>query len=170
MEKALMSKSNPVQRKRQGGFTLIELVIVIGIIALLVAGVVFFSGTLSRDAKISKVVETVDKIQTAVQSCKLKNPTGITSIDSLAKLSTMVSDSQCRTDATDNQGLLAGGIPATLPGITGIAATYDSNKGIILNLTAEDTALANQILSELQSKYGSANVGQSDNTITVYLK
>lgn len=156
-------------RRKEGGFTLIELIIVVAIIAIMIGGVVFFGGAISKDAKVSKAEEMASKIATAVQSCKLKGA-NLSGIDSLAKLSNMVSDSQCRLDATDGQGLIAGGVPANVSGVN-IDAAYDNTKnGLVLKLNPADQGIADELTAKLQEKFGAGNVTKDGTEVDVLLK
>jgi len=158
-------------RKNQKGFTLVELAIVIGLIAILVSGIVFGMRALSNDAKVDKVVEMVKKVQTASAVCRMKNGSAFTSGLDINQLSTMVSDSQCRTTTTDRQGALPSGIPTSGAGYTNLSASWDTTNGaIVLNITAEDGAIAQKISTELQRVYGTTDVSVSGNTVTVNLR
>lgn len=156
-------------RRKEGGFTLIELIIVVAIVAILIAGVVFFGGAISKDAKVSKAEELANKIATAVQSCKMKGA-NLSGIDALAKLSNMVSDSQCRLDTTDGQGLIAGGIPSSVSGINIDAAYDNTKKGLVLKLDAGDQAIADDLNAKLQKKFGAGNVSENGTEVDVVLK
>lgn len=54
-------------RTRQRGFTLVEVVIVVAVLALLAGVVVPMFGTVSRDAKITRITQLYDQMRNSVQ-------------------------------------------------------------------------------------------------------
>ena len=52
---------------RQSGFTLVEIVIVVAVLALLAGVVVPMFGTVSRDAKITRILQVFDELRNACQ-------------------------------------------------------------------------------------------------------
>lgn len=96
------------EQSKQRGFTLIELAIAIVVIGILIGAVVYFTGNLGKDSKVSKISEAIDQYLRAWQVCKLKN--SALTVSNWTEFSNALRDSQCRTSGTgvpDGQGYVA---------------------------------------------------------------
>ncbi|MEM3426849.1 MAG: prepilin-type N-terminal cleavage/methylation domain-containing protein [Nitrososphaerales archaeon] len=133
----------------QKGFTLIELAVAIVIIAILIIAVLYFTGGLGKDAKVSKVTEAFNSYLQAYQTCKLKNAT--INITDWTSFSNALRDSQCRTSGSgvpDGNGL-ASNVAQTVAGVT-----FNIQSGTPPLLTADtgDPNIAAKVVNNLQGQ------------------
>lgn len=70
-----MKARNIVRRRNSRGFTLLEMVIVLGIIALILGGAMKFMGGITEGAKIQRVKGDFDAISNALRMYKINNGT-----------------------------------------------------------------------------------------------
>lgn len=128
------------------GFTLIELIVVIVVIAILIAAFLFYSRGLGQDAKASKLKEAVHGFLQAYQSCKLKN--GSLTANSWTDFENALKDSLCRTSGAgvpDGKGI-ATSVQRTVAGVT-----FNINPGTPPTLVGDvgDIAIATSMVREL---------------------
>lgn len=133
-------------RKRERGFTLIELVVIIVIIAILIAAYLYFTGGLGKDAKVSKLTEALDGYLQAYQSCKLKNAT--LNPTSWTEFTNALTDSQCRTNTTDGKGL-ASSVSQIVAGMTLNVVSGNPSQ---LQVDTGDTYIAAQVMKNLAGR------------------
>ncbi|MGB9874415.1 MAG: prepilin-type N-terminal cleavage/methylation domain-containing protein [Hydrogenobacter sp.] len=137
-----------MKRKRmQRGFTLIELAVAIVIIAILIIAVLYFTGGLGKDAKVSKVTEAFNSYLQAYQTCKLKNAT--INITDWTSFSNALKDSQCRTTGVPDGNGLASNVAQTVAGVN-----FNIQSGTPPLLTADtgDPTIAAKVVVNLQGQ------------------
>ncbi len=70
-----LTNSSSVRRRRRAGFTLLEMVIVLGIIAMILGGAIFSMKKIGNSAKISQVNGDFSSIETSLGMYKLTGGT-----------------------------------------------------------------------------------------------
>ena len=68
-----MKYQSVIRRRSSAGFTLLEMVIVLGIIALILGGSITFMGKISESAKVSRVDGDFSSISSALKMYKVNN-------------------------------------------------------------------------------------------------
>jgi len=68
-----MKYQSPIRRRSNAGFTLLEMVIVLGIIALILGGSITFMGRISESAKVGRVDSDFASITSALKMYKVNN-------------------------------------------------------------------------------------------------